>query len=95
MLEALLALRDIPWHLQFIGDGSLRLSLENYVKDKGLSERVTFLGNQLDVTTLLAESQIFVLLSDWEGLPISIIEAMRAGLPIIATNVGGVNEFSD
>jgi len=93
LLEALLALRDIPWHLQFIGDGSLRLPLENYVKDKGLSERVTFLGNQLDVTTLLAESQIFVLLSDWEGLPISIIEAMRAGLPIIATDVGGVNEL--
>lgn len=93
LLEALLELADIPWHLQFIGDGSLRPQLESYVKDKGFSERVTFLGNQLDVTKLLAQSQIFALLSDWEGLPISIIEAMRAGLPIIATNVGGVNEL--
>ncbi len=93
LLEALMELSDIPWHLQFIGDGSLRPQLESYVKDKGFSERVTFLGNQLDVTKLLAHSQIFALLSDWEGLPISIIEAMRAGLPIIATNVGGVNEL--
>ncbi|MEK5331480.1 glycosyltransferase family 4 protein [Lysinibacillus sp. FSL W8-0992] len=93
LLEALMELSDIPWHLQFIGDGSLRPQLERYVKDKGFSERVTFLGNQLDVTKLLAQSHIFALLSDWEGLPISIIEAMRAGLPIIATNVGGVNEL--
>ncbi|MFJ5790956.1 glycosyltransferase family 4 protein [Lysinibacillus sp. NPDC093197] len=93
LLEALMELSDIPWHLQFIGDGSLRPQLESYVKDKGFSERVTFLGNQLDVTKLLAHSHIFALLSDWEGLPISIIEAMRAGLPIIATNVGGVNEL--
>ncbi|MFJ5767221.1 glycosyltransferase family 4 protein [Lysinibacillus sp. NPDC093210] len=93
LLEALMELSDIPWHLQFIGDGSLRPQLESYVKDKGFSERVTFLGNQLDVTKWLAQSRIFALLSDWEGLPISIIEAMRAGLPIIATNVGGVNEL--
>jgi len=93
LVQALLELTDIPWHLQLIGDGSLRPQVENFVKDKGLSERVSFLGNQLDVSPLLAQSQIFVLLSDWEGLPISIIEAMRAGLPIIATNVGGVNEL--
>ena len=93
LLEALLELTDIPWHLQLIGDGSLRPQLEHYVKDKGLAERVTFLGNRMDVSTHLAQSQIFVLLSDWEGLPISIIEAMRAKLPIIATNVGGVAEL--
>ncbi|MDD1502961.1 glycosyltransferase [Lysinibacillus sp. CNPSo 3705] len=61
--------------------------------DKGLINRASFLGNQLDVTSLVEESHVFVLLSDWEGLPISIIEAMRAGLPIKATNVGGVNEL--
>ncbi|MFJ7668338.1 glycosyltransferase family 4 protein [Lysinibacillus sp. NPDC097195] len=93
LLQALLELTDIPWHLRLIGDGSLRPQAEQFVKEKGLLERVSFLGNQLDISPLLAKSQIFVLLSDWEGLPISIIEAMRAGLPIIATNVGGVNEL--
>ncbi|MCY9546995.1 glycosyltransferase family 4 protein [Lysinibacillus xylanilyticus] len=93
LLEALAELSDVPWRLQLIGDGSLRPSLEKFVADKGLMDRVSFLGNQLDVTSLLEESHLFVLLSDWEGLPISIIEAMRAGLPIIATNVGGVNEL--
>lgn len=93
LLEALVELSDVPWRLQLIGDGSLRPSLEEFIADKGLIDRVSFLGNQLDVTSLLEESHVFVLLSDWEGLPISIIEAMRAGLPIIATNVGGVNEL--
>ncbi|MFF2178052.1 glycosyltransferase family 4 protein [Lysinibacillus sp. NPDC058147] len=93
LLETLAELSDLPWRLQLIGDGSLRPSLEKFVADKGLTDRVSFLGNQLDVTSLLEESHLFVLLSDWEGLPISIIEAMRAGLPIIATNVGGVNEL--
>lgn len=93
LLEALAELSDIPWHLQLIGDGSLRPNLEQFIATKGLTDRVSFLGNQLDVASLLEESHLFVLLSDWEGLPISIIEAMRAGLPIIATNVGGVNEL--
>jgi len=93
LLEALAEISDVPWRLRLIGDGSLRPSLEKFVADKGLMDRVSFLGNQLDVTSLLEESHLFVLLSDWEGLPISIIEAMRAGLPIIATNVGGVNEL--
>ncbi|MGE6515584.1 glycosyltransferase family 4 protein [Lysinibacillus sphaericus] len=93
LLEALIELTEVPWRIQFIGDGSRRPALEKYVADKGFTDRVAFLGNQTEVTELLARSQIFVLLSDWEGLPISIIEAMRAGLPIIATNVGGVREL--
>lgn len=93
LLEALSELTDIPWQLHFIGDGSLRPLLEKYVAEHNLMGRVQFLGNRMDITTLLAKSQLFVLLSDWEGLPISIIEAMRAGLPVIATNVGGVNEL--
>ncbi|WP_238602044.1 glycosyltransferase family 4 protein [Lysinibacillus parviboronicapiens] len=93
LLEALIELPEVPWRIQFIGDGSLRPALEKYVTDKGFAHRVTFLGNQTEVTELLAKGQIFALLSDWEGLPIAIIEAMRAGLPIIATNVGGVSEL--
>lgn len=93
LLKALAELTHIPWHLQLIGDGSLRSDLEKLVEQSGLTARITFLGNQLDVHSYLEKSHIFVLLSDWEGLPISIIEAMRVGLPIIATNVGGVKEL--
>ena len=93
LLKTLAELTDIPWHLQLIGDGSLRPALEHFVEQNRLSNRVTFLGNQLDVHSYLEKGHLFVLLSDWEGLPISIIEAMRVGLPIIATNVGGVKEL--
>lgn len=93
LLKALAELTDLSWHLQLIGDGSLRPALEDFVVQHGLTNRVTFLGNQLDVHSYLEKSHVFVLLSDWEGLPISIIEAMRVGLPIVATNVGGVNEL--
>ena len=51
-----------------------------------------FLGTGQDITELLHKSDLFVLISDWEGLPLSILEAMRCGLPIIASDVGGVKE---
>ena len=52
-----------------------------------------FLGNRTDVDDILNQNDIFCLISNYEGLPISIIEAMRAGMPIIASDVGGVNEL--
>jgi len=61
----------------------------------GINDRVDFLGARTDVAQLLASSDIFVLASRFEGLPISILEAMRAGLPVVATNVGGVRELVD
>jgi glycosyltransferase involved in cell wall biosynthesis len=63
------------------------------VERLGLENRVSCLGNRTDVAELLAESDIFVLSTKWEGLPVSILEAMRAGLPIVATDVGGVAEM--
>jgi len=93
LLEALAELTDVPWQLQLVGDGSLRPALEEFVAQHNLTDRIIFLGDQLDVHTYLVKSHVFVLLSDWEGLPISIIEAMRIGLPIVATNVGGVKEL--
>jgi glycosyltransferase involved in cell wall biosynthesis len=49
----------------------------------------------MDIAEWLAGSQIFVLISNWEGFPRSILEAMRAGLPVVATDVGGVSESVD
>jgi glycosyltransferase involved in cell wall biosynthesis len=78
--------------LILVGDGPNLHNVIKLVKDYGLEDRVVFTGDRDDVEQLLADAQIFVLLSDYEGLPISIIEAMRAGLPVIASNVGGVPE---
>lgn len=79
--------------LLLIGDGELRYEIEKYVSEKGLSERVRFLGLRKDIPELLAASDIFVLSSDWEGLPLAVIEAMAAGKPVIATAVGGLPEL--
>lgn len=88
-------LNDI--HLSIIGDGPQRDELEMFVAKHGLTDNVSFEGavDNSEIYKYLAENNIFVLMSDNEGLPISIIEAMRAGLPIIATNVAGIPETID
>ena len=91
LLEVAAKLRG-NWRLWLVGDGPDRPQLEALHARLGLGDRVQFLGSRLDVPELLAQSDIFVLSSHWEGLPISIIEAMRAGLPVVASDVGGVSE---
>ncbi len=78
--------------LRFIGDGVTRPAVERLACQLGIANRVEFLGERGDVPALLAESDIFVLASAMEMLPISILEAMRAGLPVIASDVGGIRE---
>jgi glycosyltransferase involved in cell wall biosynthesis len=58
----------------------------------GIQDRVRFLGQRMDVDQLLAAAQISLLVTNWEGFPLSILEAMRAGLPVIATSVAGIGE---
>jgi glycosyltransferase involved in cell wall biosynthesis len=62
-------------------------------REPGLRDSVTLLGEREDVPDLLATSDVFVLSSRWEGLPRAIIEAMFAGLPVVATDVGGSAEL--
>ncbi|PAQ16066.1 hypothetical protein CD798_03235 [Bacillaceae bacterium SAOS 7] len=92
VITALSKLSERSWLMDFVGDGPLMEQARKYVSELGLTNRIRFLGNQRDIETILANSQIFVLVSNWEGLPLSILEAMRSGLPIIATDVGGVKE---
>jgi glycosyltransferase involved in cell wall biosynthesis len=79
-------------NLIFVGDGELRDPLERQVKELGLQKSIHFLGTRSDVPALLAASDLFVLPSLWEGLPMALIEAMASGLPVIATKVSGTNE---
>lgn len=82
--------RQCPnWHLLVIGDGELREELQAQSERLGLGKHIHFLGNRGDVPDLLAASDLFVLPSLWEGLPMALIEAMASGLPIVATEVSG------
>jgi glycosyltransferase involved in cell wall biosynthesis len=92
LLHALSGLKDLDWQLECVGDGPLRGQLEELAQSLGLTSRVTFLGFRRDVPERIAEAQVFLLISKWEGFPRSILEAMRAGLPVVASDVGGVQE---
>jgi glycosyltransferase involved in cell wall biosynthesis len=91
LIQAMQGVRG-SWRLLLVGDGPLRGGMEAMAARLGIGDRVDFLGNRLDVPRLLADAHVFVLASRWEGLPISILEGMRAGLPIVASDVGGVAE---
>jgi glycosyltransferase involved in cell wall biosynthesis len=75
-----------------VGEGPRRGDLVRHRDRLGLTERVWFLGFRTDVPQILADSDVFVLPSLWEGLPIALLEAMAAGLPVVATDVPGVTE---
>lgn len=81
-----------PFKMLLVGHGPLFDSTKRLAKEMGVASQVEFLGNRQDVPDILAGAQIFILSSHWEGFPISILEAMRAGLPVVATGVGGVPE---
>ena len=76
----------------FVGDGVLRASLEAQVRENQLVEKVVFAGWQEDIPSVLAASDLLVLPSLSEGLPFVVPEAMAAGLPVVATRVGGIPE---
>ncbi len=83
---------DVPWELEFVGDGPLEAEVKEEVNRLNLSKRVRFMGNRDDVPERLAQAHIFLLASNSEAFPLSILEGMRAGLPVISSNVGGVAE---
>lgn len=91
LLEALAGLEE-PFTLALVGDGPTRPAVEEAARRLQLQDRVEFLGVRKDTGSILADSCIFVLATNWEGFPITILEAMRAGLPVIATDVDGVRE---
>lgn len=79
-------------HLVLVGDGQLRSALEEQVDRLNLRDNVTFTGYRKDIPQLLQAIDIFVLSSNYEGLPFAVLEAMAMGLPVIATAVDGVRD---
>jgi glycosyltransferase involved in cell wall biosynthesis len=76
-----------------VGDGPLRAELERTATDLGIAERTHFLGERHDVAELLRSFAMLVVSSHAEGMPLALMEAMAAGLPVVATSVGGVPEL--
>ncbi len=79
--------------LVFVGDGEEKSSLQSLAEKYKISDRVEFVGITSEVQKWLSKADIFVLCSFFEGLPLSIIEAMAVGLPVIGTAVGGVPDI--
>ncbi|MBK3493730.1 glycosyltransferase family 4 protein [Viridibacillus sp. YIM B01967] len=93
LVEVLSTMKEMEWELVFIGDGREIEAVKELTKQRDIAHRVTFLGSRDDIEVQLSYADLFVLLSNFEGLPIAILEAMRAGLPVIASNVGGTSEL--
>lgn len=80
-------------HLLMVGRGKLRPELEGQIDALGLQEQVHVLGMRFDIPEILNAADVFVLSSDYEGNPLSVMEAMAAGKPVVCTAVGGVPEL--
>jgi glycosyltransferase involved in cell wall biosynthesis len=92
LLRAAAETADLPWRLELIGDGPLLPHLQREAERLGIADRVAFPGYKPNTAEILSRSGIFLLCTWSEGFPRSILEGMRAGLPVIATDVGGVGE---
>ncbi len=79
--------------LVFVGDGEEKSNLQSYAEKYKISDRVEFTGIISEVQKWLSKADIFVLCSFFEGMPLSIIEAMAVGLPVIGTAVGGIPDI--
>lgn len=78
--------------LLIVGDGEERAKIEAAIGEAGVGERVHLLGTRRDIPRLLAASDVFLLTSISEGIPLTLLEAMAAGLPCVSTDVGGTGE---
>ena len=76
--------------LSLIGEGVIFDDIKKYAADNGLEREIAFLGLQTSVHQFINEADIFVLPSLYEGVPMTLIEAMGTAIPIVATNVGGI-----
>jgi glycosyltransferase involved in cell wall biosynthesis len=85
---------DVPLaRFVIVGDGALRHDIEHRVRRAGIADRVFFTGWRQDVAAIYADLAILAVTSNNEGTPVSAIEAMAAGVAVVATSVGGVPDL--
>ena len=97
MIDALASVIEAVPNVRYlvVGEGSHRSALEAHIEGAGLRDRVIIAGARNDVPEVLAASDLFVLPSLTEALPTVVVEAMAAGVPIVATRVGGIPKMVD
>ncbi|AFZ14324.1 glycosyl transferase group 1 [Crinalium epipsammum PCC 9333] len=78
--------------LDLVGNGPNIEVIKTMALKLGIADSVNFLGHRNDIAKVLAQAQIFTLISNWEGFPRTTLEAMRAGMPVVVSNVGGASE---
>ncbi|MDW7746925.1 glycosyltransferase [Halomonas sp.] len=93
LLHAISKLPDLDLLLTVAGEGSQAHHLKGLVRELGIERKVNFIGNSNNIKQLLHDSDLFVMSSAWEGLPIVQIEATLTGLPVLVTDVGGCSEI--
>ena len=93
IIDALQLLPRKAYHIDFFGEGELLQDIKEKVQQEELMSEVSFRGTTDNIYDELTRSDIFLLPSKWEGMPMSIIEAMGTGLPIIVSNVGGISNM--
>lgn len=92
LIHALNGLKDREWQMFFLGDGPMQSELEELVQQFGLSDKIYFEGLVDNVPDYLAKTDLLVLITNWEGLPISTLEGLTFSLPVVASDVSGVRE---
>ena len=85
--------KTVPSRLLMVGDGPERGPCESLARELGIEDRVEFLGKQLQVASLLALADVFLLPSELEGFGLAALEAMACGVPAVASDVGGIPEL--
>ena len=85
--------RHTDWQLLFVGDGSLRVSIEEWIKQHDLGRSIRLAGWRPDIPELLKSANVLVLPSLWEGMPNIVLESMAAGLPVVVSRVEGADEL--
>jgi glycosyltransferase involved in cell wall biosynthesis len=93
LLGAVRQLRPSGWSLLLVGEGPERESIEREIASADLQERVFLLGPRLDVHDILDAADLLVLPSHSEGMPNAVLEAMAHGIPVVASDVGGVRSL--
>ncbi|QBM16373.1 hypothetical protein MARI_04530 [Marinobacter sp. JH2] len=93
MLSAFSSIQMSGVRLLIVGEGPEKEPLKKQASLLGIERQVDFLGNSSNIKEILAKGDVFLMSSAWEGLPIALIEATLAGLPVVVTNVGGCAEI--
>jgi glycosyltransferase involved in cell wall biosynthesis len=93
--ERLIAIENSNFHFVVIGDGELRMTVESQVKNLNLAHRFTFTGWITNAYSIYSNIDLLLLTSKNEGTPVTIIEALATGVPVVARNVGGVADIYD